>query len=147
MRINELARVLKLTSKELMDEMRTIGIRVSNHAQALTKDQLQRLYAHYKLGPDGQPLPEPPPLPAGAAEAAPPVLPLEPAAVEPPKPPAPPESILLSGPVIVKDLASLLLLKPNVLIAELMRQAMAKSRPQPTAAMPRSIDWAIGRLP
>ena len=121
MRINELARVLKLTSKELMDEMRTIGIRVSNHAQALTKDQLQRLYAHYKLGPDGQPLPEPSPLPTASVEAAPPVAPPEPTAVEAPKPPAPPESVLLSGPVIVKDLASLLLLKPNVLIAELMR--------------------------
>ena len=33
------------------------------------------------------------------------------------------------------------------LIAMPIRQAIAKSRPQPAAATPRSMDWASGRLP
>ena len=33
------------------------------------------------------------------------------------------------------------------LIAMPIRQAIAKSRPEPAAAMPRNMDWASGRLP
>ena len=139
MRVHELAKELGLNSKDLLDQLTAMDIQPKNHMSTLDADVVERIRASVKKSAPAaapsapaQPVSKPAPAPSPAAPVA--------AATPPPAPaPAPPASapvgettvkdgkvILLKGPIIVRDLASILGVRPNQLIAELMRlQVMA----------------------
>lgn len=154
MRVNELARELEITSKELLEELRRNGQEVKNHAANLTSEQVRMarvLYGVEEEAPPAAPAEKAPDAAATAGSATPPSAPAEdkpsapaaaatvstapaaaptPANIPPPAPATPtptpaaptgPVEIELAGPVVVKDFAAMLSLKPNVLIAELMK--------------------------
>ncbi len=142
MRVNELARELGMTSKDLLAKIpELLGITVPNHASSLTVDQArlirERLAEEAEEAAEAAAEAAAETAPAGAAPAA----AEPPAATEPPAPapeapatetpPAPPPSepekptgpatLFLKEKVVLKDFAGMLGLKPNLLIAELMR--------------------------
>jgi translation initiation factor IF-2 len=139
MRVNELARELEITSRELLEELRNNGVEVKNHAANLTVEQARLARQLYGAEDEAEPAPEvvaAPESPAAEPEAvaAPEASVAEPAeaaaeaapeTVAAPEPPAEEDAgaqtIELAGPVVVKDLAELLGMKPNLLIAELMK--------------------------
>lgn len=134
MRVHDLARDLNLSSKELMLRLAGMGIPVSNHAASLTADQVRRV--REKFGSAALPTtrfakaaPAPLPAPPAPAPAAPPVPP-PPAAPAPAAPAAAaseaaaeePRTLFSAHPqLVVKEFAAQMGLKPNILIAELMR--------------------------
>ena len=135
MRIHELAKKLDIPSKELISKLRSLGIEAKSHMSAVSdEDEAKALQA---LAPTA--VAESAPVEATAeivvAEAAEPEPPAieEPAAEEPPvlieteAEPAPEEAeeaddknIIVKGPVVVRDFAEMLNMKPNQVIAELM---------------------------
>jgi translation initiation factor IF-2 len=130
MRVHEIAKELGLNSKELLDQLTAQGVEAKNHMSTLDAGVLERLRASAK-----KPVPiAPQPVlvkPVVAAPAPKPVV-ITPAAPAPTPvtapTPAPAESpaenskiIILKGPVVVRDLAGFLGVRPNQLIAELMR--------------------------
>ncbi len=125
MRAHELAKELQLSSKELLALALEMGFEVGNRLATVSVSQIKAL--REKVGP--RPAVEPPPSPAPfappEAPAATPALPAAPpTAPEPPEPPPEPpkpKTVTYKGPVVLKDLATELGLKPNQLIAELMR--------------------------
>ena len=95
MRVHELARELGLrSSKEILDKLQEHGVQIKNHMSPLTEEQvdlMRKAFPHTST-------------PAiGVA-----------------KPAAEKNTILVRGPIIVKEFAEQLGLKPNQLIAELM---------------------------
>ena len=135
MRIHELAKKLDIPSKELISKLGSLGIEAKSHMSAVSdEDEAKALQA---LAPTA--VAESAPVEATAeivvAEAAEPEPPAieEPAAEEPPAlieteaEPAPEEAeeaddknIIVKGPVVVRDFAEMLHMKPNQVIAELM---------------------------
>jgi translation initiation factor IF-2 len=126
MRVHELARELLTTSKDLLDRIREHNWDVKTAASALTPEQIEQLRSFYAqmasdhaqateqaLATEEQPAPA-----ADAAEKVP--------EEAPPPPPPPPEQDAPTGPIVikqqivVKELAELLQVKPNLLIAKLM---------------------------
>ena len=124
MRVHELAKELGLaSSKELLDQLAAMGIQAKNHMAALEPDVVAKVRA--TMQKPAAPVPPAKPAPAPVPVAAP-----EPAPVPPPSAPAPApaeapaeesKTILLKGPVVVRELATMLKIRPNQLIAELMR--------------------------
>ena len=113
MRVHELAKELTLSSKDLLDKLHALGMDVKNHMSTLTPEQVQQVRSGAPAAPAAAPVP-------AATEKAP-----KPAAPPPPPPPEPPapvveKKVILHGPIIVKELAEQLGVKPNQLIAELM---------------------------
>lgn len=124
MRVHELAKELGLhSSKELLDQLTTMGIQVKNHMATLDTAVVEKLReASKKPVSPVDPLPSP----AAAIAAAAPVITDKspaPALVTPAVTPPPEASktIHLKGPIGVRDLAIILGIRPNQLIAELMR--------------------------
>ncbi len=112
MRVHELAKELTLSSKDLLDKLHALGMDVKNHMSTLTPEQVQQVRSGAPAAPAAAPVP-------AATEKAPkPAAPPPP----PPEPPAPvvEKKVILHGPIIVKELAEQLGVKPNQLIAELM---------------------------
>lgn len=127
MRVHELAKELGLhSSKELLDQLTAMGIPVKNHMATLDADVVAKLRASFRKPEPAPAAPAPVPAAAPVAAPAPVVAPAPPPAPAPaPVAEAAPEAskvILLKGPIGVRDLAVILSIRPNQLIAELMRQ-------------------------
>ena len=96
MRVHELARELGLrSSQEILDKLHEHGMQLKNHMSPLTDEQVEIIRKAF------------PSASAAAATAA-------------AKPGSEKKTILVRGPIIVKEFAEQLGLKPNHLIAELM---------------------------
>lgn len=127
MRVYELARELELSSKELMARLAALGIEVASHMSALP-DEAAELLREERLQRAADRAPPAPP-------KTPEIPPVE--AVRPPPEPAPAEKaarperqavsasgkplIVVRGAMVVRDFAEKLGVRPNRLIAELMK--------------------------
>lgn len=133
MRVHELSKELGLNSKDLLDQLTALGIPARNHMSALEPDAVARIRASLaqKTAPASAPSepPKPPAPPAAAPAPAPqPVRPEAPAQPTPPQPAADAgKTIVLKGPIVVRELAQLLGVRPNQLISELMRMNVLAS--------------------
>jgi len=115
MRVHELAKELGVTSKDLIGKLRDLGVEVKSHMSALDSTAIQRvregcvpapkIEEKEKAARELQPEQETPP--AEQEKAA-------------PAPAVQGRVIKVRGAVVVKDLAEMLGIKPNQLIAELM---------------------------
>lgn len=139
MRVHELAKELGIHSKDLLDQLTAMGLQAKNHMSTLEADIVAKVKASAsKAG-------TPPPAPKAESAPPPPAPPAVPKPVAPAPPPTPPVAekpetqakapppvateapaegskvIILKGPVVVRDLASIMGVRPNQLIAELMR--------------------------
>ena len=146
MRVHELAKEMGVTSKEVLAQLRDVGVEVKNPMSEVDDAALARLRG--EIPPEAEAPPEPEAPEAVAAEEPPepepePVAETQPGPEPEPEPEAEPELqaaesepgaeaeapdeaaagervIRLRSSIVVKDLADLLELKPNVVIAELM---------------------------
>ncbi len=120
MRVYELAKELNVSSKDMLEKLNGFGVEAANHMCALTAEQMA--VVHEKLAEEGVTL-------SAAPASAPGSEPAEPSPEEeeeedeeaPPEEEEGPKTILVDGPIIVKDFATELGMKPNQLIAELMK--------------------------
>jgi translation initiation factor IF-2 len=130
----ELAKELNVATKELMDRLRADGEDVTANPSAnASVTQVRKARAMFgavpatpAAGPEPVPAAVMPPAAPEPEEASAPVPEAAPAApAEPPPAPSPeaekPSVIRVREPIVVKELAVQLGLKPNVMIAELMR--------------------------
>ena len=134
MRVHELAKELKANNKELMDKLNVaLKLELKTHMANLNEEQIA--FARAMMAPKTPakpaaakvatvaepavaapkpPAPTPEPAPAASVEVA----------VEKPAPAAPAESdskvLIVKPPMIVRELAEMMGLKPNLLIAQLM---------------------------
>ena len=129
-RVFQLAKELDMTSKDLISDLAEIGIVVPNHMTALTDEQLALARREFSgdtpadtpAAAAAEPAAEP--AAPAAAEAAPAPAaepPAPPPPAEPPATPPKPKSVQVKPQMVLKELAALLGLKPNILIAELMK--------------------------
>ncbi len=121
MRVHELAKELDLASKDLLDKLHALGVEAKSHMSNLDEDTLALVKD--ELGQGGKVAPEAPTEEPVAEGTPTPEESTEPAADVPEEPPAEENRdnvITLKGAPIVKELAGLLGVKPNQLIAELM---------------------------
>jgi translation initiation factor IF-2 len=122
MRVHELAKELKISSKDLLDKLPDVKETGKTPSSSLTVDQITRLrkaFAPEPAAPASVAVAEaeaPAPSAAPMSDMAPPPVPAAPAKPLPP----PKKVILIKGPIVVRDFAEQLGLKPNQLIAELM---------------------------
>ncbi len=116
MRVHELARELGLNSKDVLDRLQTLGVVAKNHMTALAPDAVAKARAAFKASAPPAEI-KPPPPPAPAPVPAPPPASAPTSAVSA----ANSKVITLKGPIIVRELAEILGVRPNQLIAELMR--------------------------
>ncbi len=137
MRICDLAKELMTTGKELLALLQARGCTARSTQANLTpdleqylRDEIKRIYYGAAVAapapaapaaPVATPAAEPAPAPAAQAEPAP-----VPAAA-PAEEPAPAKVVAIKGHVVVKEFAELLGIKPNVLIAKLMKQGIFAS--------------------
>ncbi len=141
MRVHELAKDLGIHSKDVLDHLTALGHAAKNHMSTLEADVIAQVKAAVaKAAPAATAAAPAPHAPAPkAAEpprpATPPPAPVAPAAAKPAAPaaaapkaaaaPATPTDgskiIIVKGPIVVRDLAGFLGVRPNQLIAELMR--------------------------
>ncbi len=126
MRVHELAKELDLSSKELLSEIEHLDMPVKSHMSALKEDQVQRIReaveeARAKREAEAARAAE---QSAAEAEQAEPAAPVEEEAKPPAEPEEPeetgPPTVSIKGPVVVKEFADTLGLRPNQLITELM---------------------------
>jgi len=111
--VHELARELGLNSKEVLDRLQELGFAAKNHMTALNQEAVEKARESLKkdLPPSAPATPAAPEaVPAPAAETT----SADAAAVSN-------KVITLKGPIVVRDLAGFLGVRPNQLIAELMR--------------------------
>ncbi|MBM4148235.1 MAG: translation initiation factor IF-2 [Lentisphaerae bacterium] len=153
MRVHELAKEMGLSSKELLEKARGLGIDVKNHMSSLADDAVAALKkggsAAVEAKAGVEPAPSKPvpasakPAPAPAATAAPPVAQIQAAPAKPeerkpalqaaPVRTAPADAgksrkqVKLRGAVVVKELADLFGVRPNQLIARLMQMNVLAS--------------------
>ncbi|MGI6086915.1 MAG: translation initiation factor IF-2 [Kiritimatiellia bacterium] len=146
MRVFELARELNVTSKELLERLRADGVEAKSHMSAIADEVAEKLRAAKAKKPAAPVPPKasaPSPVePVAAAPSSPPLKqdapPIKPPSAKPPpvkpKPaktlPVERESqsaptqvgriVTVRGPIVVREFAELLGMKPNQLIAELM---------------------------
>jgi len=133
MRVHELAKELELTSKDLLALLRERGVDVKSHMSTLEDDTTALILEERGVGaapakaeqppapaPEAAPAVEPPPAAAATGKPAPPPA----APAKPVAKPAGPKIIKIRGGIIVKELAALLGIKPNLLIGEMMRMSM-----------------------
>ncbi|MDA0578070.1 MAG: translation initiation factor IF-2 [Verrucomicrobia bacterium] len=164
MRVNELAKLLGVGSKECLAELHAIGVDVKSHASSIDEATAAKMLAKHgksqapaaksnstkSASPAAQPAvavapakavtPPPAPVPAAPKPPAPPkpaAVPskptppvpapmpaaapkVSPAASAPATPAASERVIHIKGPIIVRELADLLGMRPNAVIAELM---------------------------
>ena len=147
MRVHELAKEFNLQSKDLIDRLHELKLDLKSHMSTLTDDQVAQARKILASGSGARPAAEParpvaatapvartsghaastavatpprsavtsPPTPPAAKPVA-PVPEVKPAA----PPPAEKKVVIVRGPIIVREFAEQLGLKPNQLIAELM---------------------------
>ena len=142
MRICDLAKELMTTGKELLALLQARGCTARSTQANLTpdleqylRDEIKRIYYGGAAAPAPAAAPAAPEAApaAPAAEAAPETAPAAPAEAAPAPPPAPAEEpapakvVAIKGHVVVKEFADLLGIKPNVLIAKLMKQGIFAS--------------------
>ncbi len=150
MRVHELAKELGIHSKDLLDQLTAMGFQPKNHMSTLDEESVAKIKASVKPAATtpvtaSAPVAPAPSMPAPKAEpiAAREVAP-KPATTAPTEKPAAPSPvkatpvpapapiaveaptegskvIILKGPIVVRDLAGFLGVRPNQLIAELMR--------------------------
>jgi len=143
MRVHELAKEFNLQSKDLIDRLHELKLDLKSHMSTLTDDQTamaRKILGAAQVAKPAQEAVKAPaaasakPIQATAPTAAQPVKPAPKSSpVTPVKPPAPapevaatpaapPEKkvVIVRGPIIVREFAEQLGLKPNQLIAELM---------------------------
>jgi translation initiation factor IF-2 len=119
MRVHELAKQLNIPSKDLVTRLQEFGLDVKSHMSVLTEDAALEARAKLTGGKaaraamaaaaaPGSRKPEPPPPEVEEGEAP---------AAEPRKDD---KTLIVKGPVVVREFAEMLNLKPNQLIAELM---------------------------
>jgi translation initiation factor IF-2 len=141
MRVHELAKELKMTSKWLLQELDILGIEVKNHMSALKDPDAEKIrrkiIAEYGGNGGANAAEETVEVPDASTE--PDASATRPAAEEPAEAPAgaeetsgdagatgegtaeeEPKAIVVTGPVVVREFAEKLSLKPNRLIATLM---------------------------
>ena len=146
MRICDLAKELMTTGKELLALLQARGCTARSTQANLTpdleqylRDEIKRIYYGAAAAPAPAAAPAAPeaapaaPTAAPAAEAAPVTAPEAPAeaapapAAVPAEEPAAAKVVAIKGHVVVKEFADLLGIKPNVLIAKLMKQGIFAS--------------------
>ena len=111
MRVHELAKELKLTSKELLARLPEYGLPgISSQLAQLSAEQAQMVRQKRAATAVTPPAASAAPMDGDAAPAAEPDLSVP-----------QPGHIAARGPIIVRDLAPLLGLRPNIMIAELMK--------------------------
>ncbi len=115
MRIHELAKELGVSSRDLMERMKQLGMKAGSHMHSLSEEEVRRLRelmegagAEHSAGKTGTETPAP-----SASAIA------QPSGGE--KTTQKPRRIVMHGPIVVRELAEKLGLKPNQLIAELMK--------------------------
>ena len=120
MRLHELAKEYNLQSKDLLEKVQDLRDANKTASSSLTVDQIKQ--TRLIMGP-----------PPGSTPAAPPVVetppapvapppPVAAAPVEPPKPAVPEKRVVtIKNPIIVREFAESLGLKPNQVITDLMR--------------------------
>ena len=147
MRVYELAKELNVSSKDMLEKIHGFGVEAANHMCALTAEQMVVVRA--KLAEEGISLSGSPAAEAGESSTEEEPLSV-PETVTPEAVPeeAAPKVIVADGPIIVKDFASALGLKPNQLIAELMKLNVfasinAKLAPQTDAIEDEPFDSVI----
>jgi translation initiation factor IF-2 len=113
MRVYELAKELGVPTKSLMQKLHELGIEVSNHMETISQSGIAKVREAYQ---GAAPAPTAAPVPKTVEPPA----PEKPVAAPPPAPAPSPRVIVLHGPMTVKELAEILGVKPNHLIAELM---------------------------
>ena len=118
MRVHELAKELGVSSKDLLEKLRMDFSKTAS--SSLTVSMVKEARAAF-----APPAPAPAPAPIAPAPAPAPATPPTPApapAAAPPAAPAPAarKVVTISGPIVVREFAEQLGLKPNQLIAELM---------------------------
>jgi translation initiation factor IF-2 len=117
MRVHELAKQLNIPSKDLVTRLQEFGLDVKSHMSVLTEDAALEARAKLTGGKaaraamaaaaaPGARKPEPPPEAEGEEPAA--------------EPRKDDKTLIVKGPVVVREFAEMLNLKPNQLIAELM---------------------------
>ena len=130
MRVHELAKELGLSSKDLLAKLHDLGIEIKTASSRVDETAIELLR---EQGADTAETPAPAPVteapaaedtdaaeaPAEAPEPAAPEAEPEPEAEPKPEPEKP--VIVLCGAIIVKDLADELGIRPNLLVAELMK--------------------------
>ncbi|MDD2237566.1 MAG: translation initiation factor IF-2 N-terminal domain-containing protein, partial [Kiritimatiellae bacterium] len=119
MRVYELAKELNVSSKEILEKLNGFGVEAANHMCALTAEQMA--VVHEKLAEEGVTLSGKPSEASGDAPGEPSIEEEEEEEETPPEEEEGPKAILVDGPIIVKDFATDLGMKPNQLIAELMK--------------------------
>jgi len=141
MRVHELAKELNVSSKDLMDKIHaSLNIDAKNHMAALTEDQVasvRKLVSAPAAKATVKPaspkptatilssLPQPPAVPAPAPAPAPVAMKI---VTEPEAAPVPAavseqdddKTLIIKPPIVVRELAEMMNIKPNMLIAELM---------------------------
>lgn len=148
MRVHELAKELGLNSKDLLARLTAIGLADRNHMSALSPDELTQIRQALAAKDTGKtpsapskPQVAPPPAKPHAPAASQPSAPTAatpaatPASAPTPTPPPAPapeakaasHTITLKGPIVVKELATIMGVRPNQLIAELMRMNVLAS--------------------
>ncbi|HIE11666.1 MAG TPA: translation initiation factor IF-2, partial [Kiritimatiellae bacterium] len=114
MRIHELAKELGVSSRGLMERMKQLGMEAGSHMHSLSEEEVRRLREMMAdaAGPSGGKDETEPPSPAAPSTA-------QPSAEEKTAPGT--RHVVMHGPIVVRELAERLGLKPNQLIAELMK--------------------------
>jgi len=119
MRVYELARELKLTSKELLSRLRAAGIEIKSHSSSLSEDEVSRIKDELSAPPS--PPTEFPPEPKAEKEE-------EEKAVEPEEEEKKTRKMLtVKFPLTVRELADQLGQKPNLLIKKLLQNGIFAS--------------------
>lgn len=121
MRVFELAKELNISSRELTEKLRTLGINARSHMTALAEDEVNKVIAMVPSRSSAKveiPTPAPVKVEMEADETADTPSPEETDGEQPSEDES--KLIDLDGPVIVKDFAQQLGMKPNQVIAELM---------------------------
>jgi translation initiation factor IF-2 len=112
MRVSEIAKELGVSNKEILEALEKFGAYMKTASSGVTKEQETHLRQAFSKA---EPAPEPEPVPA-VPETAPVVEAETPAGEDP----AASSTILLRGPVVLKDFAALIGVRPNKLITDLM---------------------------
>ncbi len=135
MKVHELAKELKLSSKDLLEKLKKLRVDAKSHMTGLDEETVQRIKKAIARKPAGKsPAPVPKPAPAPAAALPKPSKPASPKTPAPPAPPSPApqvkeevrlatavaEPIRVEIPITVGALAAKLSVRSNELIKALM---------------------------
>ena len=141
MRVHKLAKELGFCSKDFLDKLHEAGVEAKSHMSSLEDEAVELMRKRYAGAPEAPPAPaaesvpeaepEPEPIPVPQPEPVPVPVPEPAPTAEPPAEVAEApvaadvgaekKVVRLRGAVVVRELAEMLDVRPNVLISELMR--------------------------